>query len=362
MIKVVFADDSALMRREIKRLLDKQKNIELVGVAKDGQEGLNLVLEHEPDVVLLDINMPNMDGITALQRIMMESPRPVIMLSSLTQDGSDTTYECLEVGAVDFIAKPGGTVSKNLYEVEAEIISKIESASIAITDSIRNRRVRRLKRGQDNVREQQQQIKSRKEKKGQVPPENKIVVIGQSTGGPNTSMDIIPYLPKDLTAPVVIIQHMPANFTPSFAERLNKNCAFPFKEIKMHDLLELNHGYLAPGSIHSILKLTKNKDGLEFKVTQYPKDTLHSPSVDVTMDSILEIYGENVIGVLLTGMGADGADAMAKIKKAGGKTICESEETAIVFGMPKEAIKRGGADYILPSYEIADKITELVFA
>ena len=350
-IRVLIADDSALMRRELRRIMESDPGIKVVAAVRNGQEAVEQTKILDPDVVALDINMPVMDGLTALQYIMMEAPRPVVMISSLTQEGALTTYEALELGAVDFVGKPSGTISKDIAQVADEIIYKIRSAASANTSNIKFAGARR-----SGAKETRRPKAKAFEKQTQ-----KIVIIGQSTGGPNTIMDIVPFLPGDLGAPVIVVQHMPASFTPSFAQRLDKNCEFPFKEAKSGDVVEPDRGYLAPGDIHMTLAPRGlGKKGVLIRLTKTPKDTLHTPSVDVTMESVLAYYGRNTIGVLLTGMGADGADAMVKVRKAGGRTIAESEETAVVFGMPKEAIKRGGAEFVLPSYKIAEKIVELV--
>jgi len=351
-ISVVIADDSALMRREIKKILETDPQIEVVAAARDGRDAVEKTREFEPDVVALDINMPVMDGLTALQHIMMECPRPVVMVSSLTQEGALTSYEALELGAVDFVGKPGGTISRDIGKVGEEIIYKIKAAAGA------NRKrlgLARVKRRRAEPAKRGKQLTTPGKSSG------KIVVIGQSTGGPNTIMDILPFLPEDLGAPVIVIQHMPGSFTPSFAQRLDSNCALPFKEAERGDIIEPNHGYLAPGDIHLMLAPRgENRPGALARLSSKPEDTLHKPSVDITMMSALDLYGgPNIVAVLLTGMGADGADAMAAIRRAGGRTIAESEETCVVFGMPKEAIARGGAEFVLPSYRIGEKITEL---
>ena len=352
-IRVLIADDSALMRREIRKILESDPLIEVVAAARDGKDAVEKTRELDPDVVALDINMPVMDGLTALQYIMMESPRPVVMISSLTQEGALTTYEALELGAVDFVGKPGGTISRDIGKVAREIIYKIKAAAGA----------NRKKLGRARLRKNREETSSRPKrvtKPGMTG--GKIVVIGQSTGGPNTIMDILPFLPEDLGAPVIIIQHMPASFTPSFAQRLDNNCALSFKEAERGDIIEPGHGYLAPGDYHMLLAPRgMGKAGAMVRLSTEPADTLHKPSVDVTMMSVLDLYGgENIVAVLLTGMGADGAEAMAAIRKAGGRTIAESEETCVVFGMPREAIARGGAEFVLPSYKIGEKIVELV--
>lgn len=352
-IRVVIADDSALMRREIRRILESEPCIEVVEAARNGLEAVEATRRHEPDVVALDINMPVMDGLTALQYIMMESPRPVVMISSLTQEGALTSYEALELGAVDFVPKPGGTISLDLHKSAQQIVYKVLCAANAKPGLLgRGRGARRAGAG-------------RAEKRPAAPQADtgKVVVIGQSTGGPSTIMDILPLLPADFPAPVIVVQHMPSAFTPSFAQRLDQHCAFPFKEAERGDVLEGGHGLLAPGDIHLALsRRGPGQTGFMVRLTHTPANALHQPSVDVAMDSVLEHFGANTIGVLLTGMGDDGARAMVNIRKAGGRTVAESEETAIVFGMPREAILRGGAEFVLPSHRIAEKITELVQA
>jgi len=352
-ISVLIADDSALMRREIKKILETDPQIEVVAVARDGQDAVEKTREFDPDVVALDINMPVMDGLTALQYIMMENPRPVVMVSSLTQEGALTSYEALELGAVDFVGKPGGTISRDIGKVGEDIIYKIKAAA----------RANRKRLGRVRVKHNRAEPAKRIKQMTRPGKSNgKIVVIGQSTGGPNTILEILPFLPEDLGAPVIVIQHMPGSFTPSFAQRLNNNCALPFKEAERGDIIEPGHGYLAPGDTHLLLAPRgTNKPGALIRLSPKPEDTLHKPSVDVTMMSVLDLYGgPNIVAVLLTGMGADGADAMAAIRQAGGHTIAESEETCVVFGMPREAIARGGAEFVLPSYKIGEKIVELV--
>ncbi len=349
-IRVLIADDSALMRREIKKILENDSAIEVVAAAKNGKEALELARKLEPDVIALDINMPVMDGLTALQHIMMEMGTPVVMISSLTQEGANITYKALELGAVDFIGKPSGAISLDIDKLSAEICSKIKTAAKANTN------VLGLKRRKFFSESPQKQSSSFRNKKGN----DKIVVIGESTGGPNAIMDIIPVLPADLGAPVVIVQHMPGTFTPSFAKRLDKHCAFDFKEAEDGDILQPNRGFLAPGGLQTVIY--RNSDGIAaIKLSKEPADAIYKPSVEITMKSVLKTYGgKNIVAVILTGMGSDGADAMVEIRKAGGRTIAESEESCVVFGMPRETIKRGGAEFILPSHKIGEKIVELI--
>ncbi len=351
-IKVLIVDDSALMRKVLKEILMTDKEIEVVGTARDGEDAIEKVRLYEPDVVTMDINMPVMDGLTSMQYILNSYPDiQIIMISSLTADGAITTFEALELGAFDYVAKPSGTVSANLYVVGKEIIQKIK---LAYTSANKNNLRERANRYKINV------IKKLKEQRSKIETINyevsKVVVIGVSTGGPGTLMEILPDLPSDLEAAVIIIQHMPPSFTNSFAQRLNRVCQIPISEAKAGDILQNGRGYLGPGGYHLVVR---GQNGL-IRLPTSPV-TVYMPSVNITMESVLNTYGGNkVVGVLLTGMGDDGADAMVKIRKAGGITIAEDESTAVVFGMPREAIERGGAEIVLPSYKIADAIVKAV--
>lgn len=350
-IRVVIADDSAFMRKKIREILESDPDIRVMAAARDGQEAVDLVKEHEPDVVTMDINMPVMDGITALQMIMAESPRPVLMLSSLTQEGALATFECMELGAFDYVGKPSGTISTDLERQSAEIIAKVKQAA-----RCRPRRSAARKVFSSPSKP------SPAVPRGNVSKDNtarRVVAIGVSTGGPKTLLEIVPYLPSDLDAAVAVVQHMPESFTGQFAKRLNDNCRIPFKEAEAGDILQAGHGYLARGGKHLVFS-KRISGGVMARYSQQPSDSLHIPSVDVMMDSAIDAFGAEVIGVLLTGMGDDGANAMVHIRRAGGQTIAEAESTCIVFGMPAQAIERGGADFILPCHEIAEKIVSLV--
>jgi two-component system chemotaxis response regulator CheB len=352
-ITVVLADDSALMRKKIKEMLERDPHISVVGAARNGQEAVDLVKQHEPSVVTMDINMPVMDGITALQVIMMESPRPVIMLSSLTQEGALTTFECLELGAVDFIGKPSGTISLDIEMQADEILAKVRTAA-------RSKPGTRLRR--KPARDKRPNTSSGRPTPASDGAATQVVAIGVSTGGPKTLLDVLPYLPADLDAAVLIVQHMPAAFTKPFAQRLNDNSTVPIKESEPGDILMTGKGYLARGGTHMTFAKRGLGCGAIIRHTIFPNNKPHIPSVDVMMDSAAEMFGRNVVGVLLTGMGDDGADAMVHIRRAGGRTIAEDESTCVVFGMPAQAIARGGAEFVLPVYDIAQKIVELVGA
>jgi len=350
-IKVLIVDDSALMRRALKEIIMTDSSLEVVGTARDGQDAIEKVHDLNPDVVTMDINMPVMDGLTSMQHILSDYPEmPVLMVSSITEEGALTTFEALELGAFDYVLKPSGTVSSNIHIVGREIIQKIKLAYKRVNKkSIRDRIQRRSRVAPAKRFTPVNKVTTTKNKEL-----SKVVVIGISTGGPGTLMEVLPMLPQDLKAAVIIIQHMPPTFTSSFAKRLDGACRIPIKEADAGDVLQNGRGYLAPGGYQMVLR------GETIRLSSSPK-TIFMPSVNVTMEAVLDTYGgKNVVGVLMTGMGDDGADAMVKIRKAGGITIAEDESTAVVFGMPREAIERGGAEIVLPSYKIADAIIKAV--
>jgi len=352
-IKVLIVDDSALMRKALKEIIMTDPSLEVVGTARDGQDAIEKVHDLKPDVVTMDINMPVMDGLTSMQHILGDYPEmPVLMVSSLTEEGALTTFEALELGAFDYVAKPSGTVSSNIHIVGREIIQKVKLAYKSVNKkNIRDRLQRR------NSVSAQKKTASVKKPDFAISKElTKVVVIGISTGGPGTLMEVLPMLPQELQAAVIIIQHMPATFTYSFAKRLNDACCIPVKEAEAGDVLRNGRGYLAPGGYQLVVR---GESGT-IRLPSTPK-TVFMPSVNVTMEAVLDTFGgENVIGVLMTGMGDDGADAMVKIRKAGGITIAEDKSTAVVFGMPREAIERGGAEIVAPSYRMADEIIKAV--
>jgi len=352
-IKVLIVDDSALMRKALREIIMTDEALEVIGTARNGIDAIEKVKQLKPDVITMDINMPEMDGLTSMRYILDDHPEiPVIIVSSLTQEGALTTFEALALGAFDFVAKPSGTVSSNIYVAGREMINKIK---LAYTYANRKSLKKRIKstnlfsetRAQE-AREKSAAVRSR--------ALSKIVVIGVSTGGPGTLMEVLPMLRSDLKAALIVVQHMPAAFTSSFSKRLEKACPFPFKEAEPGDVLTDGRGYLAPGGY----QLLVHKTGRMLRLSASPV-TQFMPSVNVTMESVLQAFGgKHVVGVLMTGMGDDGADAMVKIREAGGVTIAEDESTAIVFGMPRAAIERGGAEIVVPSYRIADEIMKAV--
>lgn len=352
-IKVLIVDDSALMRKALKEIIMTDPSLDVVGTARDGSDAIQKVHELKPDVITMDINMPVMDGLTAMQYILDAYPKiAVLMVSSLTEEGALTTFEALELGAFDYVAKPSGTVSTDIYRVGREIIQKVKLAYKNVNgQSIRARAERRSMTPPPPQAERRKQSEVMPTKKV-----TKVVVIGISTGGPGTQMEVLPMLPEDLGAAVVIIQHMPPAFTASFAKRLDAASQIPVKEVETGDVLQNGRGYLGPGGYQLVVR---GEAGV-LRLTSSPK-TVFMPCVNVTMESILLAFGgKNIVGVLMTGMGDDGADAMVKIRTAGGITIAEDESTAVVFGMPKEAIERGGAEIVVPSDKVAEAIIKAV--
>jgi two-component system, chemotaxis family, protein-glutamate methylesterase/glutaminase len=353
-IRTLIVDDSALMRRTLRQIVEQDPELELVAIARDGIDGLAKARELHPDVISMDINMPQMDGITALQHIMAEHICPVVMVSSLTQKGAVTTFEAMELGAFDYVGKPDGTVSSDMSSVARELVSKLKLAA----------RTGSMKRLSGSAQR-------RKEKRVTAaavlspPPRTvanafgyKAVALGISTGGPSTLMEVLPLLPKDLPMAMFLVQHMPASFITSFANRLRNSCAIKVVEAQGGMTVEPGTCYVAQGDRQLIL-MQKLSGEVVIRTPAYPP-TLFMPSVGVMMESVLGVYGRGTIGVLMTGIGDDGADAMVKVKMAGGHTIAESEETAVVFGMPREAAERGGACVVTPSYGVAQEIIEAI--
>jgi two-component system chemotaxis response regulator CheB len=356
-IRVLICDDSALMRTSLKKIIEADPELRVIAAARDGNDAVAKARELRPDVITMDINMPGIDGITALQIIMSEKIAPVLMVSSLTQEGAQVTFEALALGAFDYVPKPGGTVSASMAPVAQEMIRKIKAAHSSGS-------LRKLTRARHRVEAPQRRMSPGAARPaGSRSPSNglpgfRAVALGISTGGPKTLFDVLPYLPEDLDAAIFLVQHMPPSFTSSFAQRIDSNCVLKCVEAKAGAVVEPGTIYLGRGGYHLTLfrKLTGE---IVIRTPQKP-DHSFIPSVDVMMTSVLEVFGSGTVGVLMTGMGDDGADSMVKIRRTGGRTIAESEESAIVYGMPREAIERGGAEVIAPAWDIADAIVKAV--
>jgi two-component system chemotaxis response regulator CheB len=353
MIKLLIVDDSALMRRQLMALFEAEGDFELRQV-RNGREAVEVNAEFQPDVVTLDINMPEMDGITALSLIMAERPVPVVMVSSLTEQGALATFEALNLGAVDYIAKPGGTISLSIGEIKEDLVRKVRAAARA---KLRGKSAvggltQRLR--EDRTRADAKAAAPRRGVKG-----DGVVLIGVSTGGPRTLEDILPLLPADFPWPVLVAQHMPASFTKPFADRLNDRCALHVVEASHPMPLEAGTVYVGKGGADMLL--TKRAGTLTVIAKPETREFLWHPSVELMGRSALEHCDPTrIVAVMLTGMGYDGADAFTEIKKRGGRTIAESEATSVVFGMPAELIERGGASVVLPCTRIAAQINTWV--
>lgn len=347
MIRLLIVDDSALMRKGLTGLFEQTGEFQ-IRTARNGVEALAELSRFKPDVVTLDINMPEMDGLTCLSHIMTQHPCPVVMVSSLTTQGALATFEALALGAVDFVAKPGGTISLSMDAVARELEVKVRSAAgsrvqrkIGLPRSLKQDRERSNKPPPVRVT-------------GDVPG---VVVIGVSTGGPQTLEAILPRLPADLPWPVVLAQHMPAAFTQSFAGRLDRMCEL--------NVVEASHPIaIAPGMVciargEADMMLVRRNEGVMAAPRPASNRYTWHPSVEALAFSALEVFPPAaIIGVMLTGMGNDGAAAMTQIRKRGGKTIAEAEKSCVVFGMPRELIDMGGASLVLEVERIAPQIVQ----
>jgi two-component system chemotaxis response regulator CheB len=345
MTKILIVDDSALMRKLLREIFEKEGDF-VIETARNGKEAIEKNLSFQPDVITLDINMPEMDGITALAHIMNQRPVPVVMVSSLTEKGALATFEALNLGAVDYVTKPGGTISLNIDQIRDEIISKVKSATRA------KLKTKALVR---KIREEREKILKPSPPKEVSTKDERLVLIGVSTGGPRTLEEILPELPADFPMPVIVAQHMPPTFTKSFAERLYSVCELKVVEVDRPMPVESGTIYIGKGGTDVVLARRAQKLIVHSK-PENPSFLWH-PSVEILGRSALEYCDpQKIIAVMLTGMGYDGADAFTEIKKRGGKTIAESEESAVVFGMPRELIERGGATVVLPAEKIAKQL------
>ncbi|BBM68956.1 protein-glutamate methylesterase/protein-glutamine glutaminase [Rhodothermus marinus] len=334
MIRVLIVDDSAFMRKALSIMLEGDPEVEVVGTARDGLEAIEKVRELKPDIVTLDVEMPRMDGLTALRRIMREHPVPVIMVSSLTQEGAQATIEALEAGAVDFIPKQHSYVSIEISRIRAELLEKIKT--IARTRPLPTRR-----RSAAPGTEALPAFRFR---------EARAIAIGVSTGGPRALQQVIPALPADLPVPVLIVQHMPPHFTRSLAERLNSLSPLTVVEAEEGMPLEPGRVFLAPGGRHLVLE--RRNGHVPVIRTPVEPATLHRPSVDVMFQSVCQAFGGKVLAVVMTGMGRDGLEGARLIKQHGGKVITQDEATCVVYGMPRAVAEAGLSDAVLPLEQI----------
>jgi len=348
-VRVLVADDSALMRKIISDVVNSDPSLEVIATARNGEEAYQKVLALNPDVVTMDIEMPVMDGLTTLEKLMKDHPVPVIMLSALTQKGAAATITALEKGAVDFIAKPSGTISVDLAKLSQEIIAKIKTAAEV--------KVSRFKMAMPKPEASPARIPP--DLRSLVQGQFALVVMGTSTGGPKALHEVMSSLPSGLNAAILIVQHMPPGFTRSLAQRLDSVSQFAVKEAEDGDIIERGKAYIAPGNYHMEIKSQKDKHVIQ--LSQAPQVNGHRPSVDVLFNSAAKVK-DTKVGVIMTGMGSDGAMGMKALKESGVVTIGESAETSVVYGMPKAAFKLGVVDYEVPLYRISDQIVQALRA
>lgn len=342
-IKVLVVDDSAVVRQILTRELEKDPSISVVGAAPDPYIAREKIVRLRPDVITLDIEMPRMDGITFLEKLMRHHPLPVVVVSSLTPQGSETALRALELGAVEVMTKPGGAYS--VEEITLQLIDRIKAAAQADLSALGASRAGRAPEAEPPRR------------LSMLRTTEKIVAVGASTGGTEAIREAITLFPAGGPG-TVIVQHMPEGFTRSFAQRMNEMCAMEVREARDGDAVRTGVILIAPGNRHMVLR----RSGARYfvKVKGGPLVHHQRPSVDVLFHSVAEYAGVNAVGVLMTGMGADGADGLLAMRQAGARTIAQDERSCVVFGMPKAAIERGAAEQVVPLREIASRVISLV--
>ncbi len=345
-IRVLIVDDSSLVRQTLQEIIDSDPELTVAGTAPDPFIAAERIAREIPDVITLDVEMPKMDGITFLQKIMSQRPIPVVMCSSLTEQGSETALKALEYGAVDIIQKPRLGTKQFLEDSRIRICDAVKAAALAKPRSIARIAAIQPKLSADSVI-------AKSASKAMIQTTEKVVVIGASTGGTEALRVFLEALPEDAPG-MVIVQHMPEHFTASFARRLDEICRISVKEAQNDDTVIPGRALIAPGNLHTLLK----RSGARYYVEVRPGPLVcrHRPSVDVLFRSAARYAGKNAVGVIMTGMGDDGATGLKEMKEAGAATIAQDEATCVVFGMPQEAIKRGAADRVLPLEDIAAEV------
>jgi two-component system chemotaxis response regulator CheB len=361
-IRLLIVDDSALMRKLLEGIFLQAGGFD-IRFARNGVEALDLVRSFDPQVVTMDVQMPGLDGLGCLGRIMIEAPRPVVMISALTEDGAEATLEAMELGAVDFVAKPSGTVSLEIDRLRDILIAKVRAAATArlrstlrLRERIRHRLsgVGALSRPASPARPRPATVTSSGTSSG-------LVLVGTSTGGPAALDVVLPQLPESFPWPVLVAQHMPASFTGSFAKRLDRQCSLQVVEVDRP--LPLRPGTIYIGKGDADLVVAPRPAGLIARSVPPQRGYPWHPSVERMVTSALELFdATRLVGVLMTGMGNDGAAAMTRLREKGGRTIAEAQSSAVVWGMPGELVKKGGAELVCSLEEIGPAIVDLVNA
>jgi two-component system chemotaxis response regulator CheB len=358
-IKLLIVDDSALVRQVLTSIFEETPDIEVIGTAPDPYIAREKIKKLNPDVLTLDVEMPRMDGVTFLGNLMRLRPMPVVMVSSLTEQGAEVTLRALEYGAVDFVAKPKLDVAEGLVSYAEEIIEKVRMAAKARVRPLERRPVLDKASGSDVVsRHSVDAVLEARPPARLFRTTDRIIGIGSSTGGTEAIKEVLMQLPADIQAGIVITQHIPAAFSAPFARRVDGLTALSVCQAEDGQQIRPGHAYIAPGDRHLIVE----RDGARYvcRLNDGPPVNRHKPSVDVMLRSLVQNAGPNAIGVMLTGMGDDGAEGMGELKAAGAPIIAQDEKTSVVWGMPGEVVKRGYADEVLPLGRIAARLVELV--
>lgn len=354
-IRVLVVDDSPFMRKSLQRMLEDASDIQVVGTARDGIDAIEKTRELDPDLITLDIEMPRMDGLTALRKIMAELPRPVLMVSSLTQEGAQATLDALAIGALDFIPKESSFATMSILNIQQELQEKVRR--LAATPRFKRPKLDRSPR-----------LGAPPTARPAPPPEPpsvprptggaladspmaELLVLGSSTGGPKALQELLPALPANFPVPILIVQHMPSTFTKPFADRLDGLCKVRVKEAEHGEPVHPGTVYVARGGIHLLYRQRGTVSLVEQSLE--PASSIHRPSVDVLFHSVVENFSKPVLAMILTGMGNDGAKGMEALKKRGAHTLAEAEESCVVYGMPRAAAEKGCVDLVAPLPEIA---------
>jgi two-component system chemotaxis response regulator CheB len=343
-VSVLVVDDSAFMRTALSRMIDSDPALRVAGTAQNGMQALEKIVELQPDVVTLDVEMPRLNGIETLKRIMQEFPRPVIMVSSLTQAGAESTLEALDIGAFDYVSKQESFASLDIVNIRHDLVAKIRAAA-------------EMNRRCTVVRVAKPPMPARIAASHAPLVQPAVVALGTSTGGPKALQQMLPTLPRDLSVGVLVVQHMPMGFTGPFANRLNQLCQVAVKEATHDQTIEPGVVYIAPAGQH-LTVMRRSPAKVVTRLSASPEGTLHRPSVDVMMLSVAEVFGALAMGVIMTGMGADGVEGMKAIGKAGGLTVGQDENSCTVYGMPRSCAEAGVLQRVVPLDQIPGEILQ----
>jgi two-component system chemotaxis response regulator CheB len=364
-IRILIVDDSPFMRKSLQKMLEEAPDLRVVATARDGIDALEKIEEYKPDIITLDIEMPRMDGLTCLKKIMATNPMPVLMVSSLTQEGAQATLDALSMGALDFIPKENGFASLSIMQIQHDLQEKVRRLAgsprfhkpappapaphaAPPTGPVPHPAATSPAPSPRPAAAPRTAVPSGTSLSGS--PMADLLLIGSSTGGPKALQDILPAIPAGLPVPCLIVQHMPSSFTKPFADRLNGLCQVHVKEAEQGEPLKAGTVYIAPGGIHMTFGARGSKGCIE--LSPEPVSSLHRPSVDVLFLSVSELFKGQVLAGILTGMGSDGAKGMEQLKKKGAHTLAESEESCVVYGMPRAAVERGCVDVVAPLADI----------